>query len=182
MSTLPLSLGSSSKLFKDPFAAVAPKKKKRTNQNQQKPISKNILNPRILDVPGASSRTEAESSDHISPPLEHTLPATDHEAPRKITLVVKVSPGDTPGSIYGLANMLLTIHNFDEFEQHVEEIFGLYPEDYTGMYATTRPSLGPLSPLQPWDVVKQELNESSWEAVIGMAEIQGWLGVMIDCL
>lgn len=91
-----------------------------------------------------------------------------------------MSPGDTPDGIYGLANMLLTIRNFDEFEEYLEESIGLCPGDCETIYATTRPSLGSLSPLRPWDIVNQELDESSWEAVIGVAEIQGWLGVMID--
>lgn len=173
-----------SKIFKEPCATVAPKRKRKADQSQQKPIAKNTLGlfNQLIDVPDASSHAQTESRGHISRFLDHTQPTTDHEAPRKISLVVKILPDIVLGGLYGFTNMLLTIHNFDEFKEYMQDAFELSPEDCPIMYATTRPSLGPLSPLKPWDIVGVELNESSWEAVIAIAEIQGWLGVMVDCL
>lgn len=77
--------------------------------------------------------------------------------------------------------MFSTVGGFTEFEDYVRDSFSLRDGSFR-MLATTKPSLGSLSPLKSWDLKCGVLDSLSWEAVIGVAGIQGWLGVTVKII
>lgn len=109
-------------------------------------------------------------------------------APRRIALVVKmfsVPAGlKVPRALSGLTDMMLDIETYDDFIEYLYEALGLY--DYGSgikqIEATTRPSTGALSALKAWDLKDELLCEENWEAVLNVAEVQGWLGVIVRVL
>lgn len=114
-------------------------------------------------------------------------PFSQCKPPRTISLVVKIvsAPaelGRLSGPI-GLMNMIPEIDSYLALEHWVYRHFDMtsYDSCEVCFHATTRPSVGAL---MLWDLVEEPMDEKNWDAVMNVAELQGWLGVSIrvgDC-
>ncbi|KAL0634129.1 hypothetical protein Q9L58_006936 [Maublancomyces gigas] len=154
----------------------------------QSPVNptQSTVNPAQSTVNPTQSPIEAALSNLIS--TQSSVDPARAAAPRRIALVVKmfsVPAGlKVPRALSGLTDMMLEIETYDDFIEYLYETLGLY--DYGGgikqIEATTRPSTGSLSALKPWDLKDELLCEENWEAVLNVAEVQGWLGVIVKVL
>lgn len=83
--------------------------------------------------------------------------------------------------LVGFTNMMPEIKTYDDLlDLACDCMTGDYTLENICLYATTRPSFGELyAPLKPWDLENELLCEENWEAVLNVAELQGWLGVTV---